>query len=271
MSGAVVMLHSGRAIVILLLAVAPAAATPVADLYSAEAIVTGTEEPERTRGFRAGLVDAVVKLTGDFRLADDPRLRPLLKDPHRFVDRFEYKDRMKGIPVHDEQGTRERPHFLRMHFKPDALDAGLAALSLMAWGNDRPLTAIWLGVRTATGTYVLASSGSEGYGQRAVFEDLAKRRGIPVRLPPADRPSDTIAYEDIAAGDVDRLKAASADADAILSGTLETTPSGYWTVSWRLDWKGRFHAWALHDVTFDTAIKDALQQAALIFSGRAPL
>jgi hypothetical protein len=249
---------------LLALAGATAQAEPVRDLYSAQAIVTGTVEPERTRGFRLGLTDVVVKLTGDVRLAEAGRLAALLEKPHPLVEHFEYEDRMKNLPVRDEQGTRERPHYLRMRFNAAEMDKALAGLGLKRWGEDRPLLAVWVGVKTAVGSFVVTTSGNETYGQRAVISEVAQRRGIPVRLPDAGT---AITFADIAGGDFAKIKDASAGADAWLSGVLSITDAGYWDMSWHLRWKGQERAWTVKNVSFDTAFKDGLQTSALIFSG----
>jgi uncharacterized protein len=246
-------------------------AAEVQGLYNAQRVVTGTVEPERTRGFRIGLTDVIVKLTGDPRLADGKRIAPLLESPHGLVQQFEYEDRMKGIPVHDEQGTRERPHYLRMRFKPDAIDAAMAALGLTKWSGDRPVLAVWLGVRTALAPYVLRAEGPNGYGQRLVIRETAARRDLPVWLPPADAAAGSLTVDDIAAGDLPKLWRQSADAGALLSGVLSITPDGYWDMSWRLTWHDRTRVWALHRVSFDTALRDGLDTAVLVLSGNVPL
>jgi uncharacterized protein len=258
-------------VVILVLGASTAPAAEVEGLYNAQAVVTGTVEPERTRGFRAGLTDAVVELTGDPWLADGKRIAPLLEDPHRFVAHFEYEDRMKDIPVHDEQGTRERPHDLRMRFKADAIDAALASLGLTRWPAHRPMLAVWLGVRTALSPYVLRADGPNGYGQRLVIRETAIRRGLPVRLPPAEEAIPAVTVDDIAAEKAAKLWRRSGDAGALLSGVLSITADGYWDISWRLDWHDRVRTWALHRVSFDTALKDGIDTAVLVLSGNVPL
>ena len=80
-----------------------------AALYRARAFVTGQGEVERARGFALALDEVLVKVSGDPSLRDEPGLTPLEIDAARLVARFDYHDRMSGIPVHDEQGTRERP------------------------------------------------------------------------------------------------------------------------------------------------------------------
>jgi len=265
------MVRSLLFVVILVLGATTAPAAVVSGLYNAQAVVTGTVEPERTRGFRAGLTDIIVKLTGDPRLADGKRIAPLLEKPHRFVAQFEYEDRMKDIPVHDEQGTRERPHDLRMRFKTDAVDAALASLGLTKWPADRPELAVWLGVRTALSPYVLRADGPNGYGQRLVIRETAARRGLPVQLPPSEQESAAVTVDDIEAGDLAKLWHRSEGAGALLSGVLSITADGYWDISWRLAWHDRARAWALHHVSFDTALKDGLDTAVLVLSGNVPL
>lgn len=250
---------------------AAAADRPDIDLYSAQTIVTGTMEPERTRGFRAGLIDAVVKLTGDVRLENDARLQPLLEKPHRYVARFDYEDRMKGIPIHDEQGTRERPQTLRMRFEPTAMDAALAQLGLSKWPAPRPRLAVWLGVVNARNSFVLRAAGPDGYGQRLVITETAARRGIPVWLPTANT---AITVENIEADDVTTLQHAAPGAEALLAGVLTLVPGGYWDITWRFrptDPTGdRTKRWTMRRVSFDTALKGGLETVALILSGNAP-
>jgi hypothetical protein len=176
---------------------------------------------------------------------------------------------MKDIPIHDEQGTRERPFYLRMQFKPDAIDKALLGLGLRQWDADRPLLAVWLGVKTAVKSYVLTRGDGDGYGQRAVLMETSERRGVPIFLP-----EDTIhdvGFDDIAGQRIETLRAASPAAASWLSGVLSINESGYWNMSWRLDWKGQTRSWTLKNVSFDTAIKDGLQTAARIFSGHEPM
>jgi len=243
----------------------PGIAAEVENLYGSQAIVTGTEEPERTRGFGAALRDVLVKLTGNATLARDRRLDALCAQPHRFVDHFEYEDRMKNIPVHDEQGTRERPHYLRVVFKKTEIDAALRRLHLPKWGPDRPLIAVWLGIRTARASYVLTSSGPNGYGQRAVLVETAVRRGLAIWLPPAGQSA--VQFDQVAAGNIEALKAASPETGALLVGTLSIAPGGYWDIAWTLHHSTEAENWTLSNVSFDRALEDGLQTSALILSG----
>lgn len=243
-----------------------ASAEEVTGLYSAETIITGTREPELSRGLRLDLTAVAIKLTGDTRLAEDGRLEPLLEDPWRYLDTSELEDRMKGIPVHDEQGSRDRPHRLRATFKAAALDPALAGLGLKSWPADRPRILVFLGIETATGRYLLQQSGPQGYGQRAVLVETAAQLGLPVAFPAGDPPAAQIAALPDGAIRPDGLK----PGDAVLSGLLSLAEGGYWNISWRLSRPGERNEWSMHNVTFDVAIRRGLSMTALVLSGNAP-
>ena len=263
------MTRLGPALVLLMLGnwgVIPVAALEPKDLYFAETVVTGTEEPERTRGFRAGLVEVMVKLTGDYRLAESRAVSHLLQDAARFVAQFEYEDRMKGIPVHDEQGTRERPHFLRIRFKPTDVDRALEELGIPKWTADRPAVAVWLGIETAAERFVLDASGPEGYGQRWVLEEASQRSGVPVILP-KDEPGAAVPFEIIATEDLEKLGPLAGEAEALLIGVLSLGEGGFWDMKWTFRWREQSRTWRMEGVTFDTALKAGVRNAALVLSG----
>ncbi|MGE0230367.1 MAG: DUF2066 domain-containing protein [Flavobacteriaceae bacterium] len=250
------MLYRTIALVLVLLMPVRAAAEIVADLYQAKALVTGTEEPERSRGFRAALADVAVKITGDTALERDTRLEGLLARAPELVASYTYEDRMKGIPVHDEQGTRERPHILTVTFDTERLDAAIATLGYRRWSEDRPVVAVWLGIGAANGNYVLGSGGSAGYGQRAVLTESAARRGLPIRLPAEGQSA--ITYEDVAGRRPAVFRASPPEAAAHLLGTLIPGGDGYWTMEWTLRHAGQETLWRLRGVTFDQALKSGI-------------
>jgi hypothetical protein len=84
----------------------------VDDLYQCQTIVTGQGEESRRFGFPVCLEQVLVKVSGDPRLIGDPEVAGLAGQAATFVTDFAFRDRMAGIPVHDEQGTRDRPYDL---------------------------------------------------------------------------------------------------------------------------------------------------------------
>jgi hypothetical protein len=52
----------------------------------------------------------LVKVSGDPRLKDDPRVAELAAHADRLVVSFDYADLMAGIKKKDDQGSYDRPH-----------------------------------------------------------------------------------------------------------------------------------------------------------------
>jgi hypothetical protein len=238
------------------------------ELYKAETIVTGTGETERMRGLRIGAEDVLVKLTGEARLAGTKPASDVAEHAADLVADFTYEDRMKDIPVHDEQGTRDRPHFLRMRFDAAKFDAALKQAGLKAWTAERPTLAVWIGISEPRGQYVLARQG-DGYGQREVLKDASKKRGIPILLP-AEHQSEVI-YDAVAKGDLAVLRQASRGlgGNAILYGVLDFDGEAHWNARWAVAGDRVDAEWTMNGVTFDAAMKGAIDQVAAAFSKQA--
>ncbi|HXY99285.1 MAG TPA: DUF2066 domain-containing protein [Stellaceae bacterium] len=241
------------------------------DLYRTQAIVTGQGAAERARGFALCLEAVLVKVSGEPRLIDDPRLVPLKEKAASFVAGFDYRDRMQGIPVHDEQGTRDRPFDLTVTFDPWKIDAALRSLALAPWPEPRPRLAVLLGVRDATAAYVLAEDGERGLGQRQSLAAAAARRGLVLLLPQAAVLSARhVTYRRLAAMGSSRRRALARESggEAALAGTLVWTEAALgWTARWHFSWRGRAYRWHLRGVSFDDAFRHVVDRAVAVLSG----
>lgn len=253
------------------LCLATVAPLPLDDLYQARAFVTGQDEADRGRGFALCLEDVLVKVSGDPLLIGDTRLVPLMARAARFVTAFVYRDRMAGIPVHDEQGTRERPYDLFVTFNRAEIDATLRVLGLEPWPAPRPRLAVFLGVQDAQARYVLAADGERGLTQRQSLAEVAAKRGLPLVLPTSNS-LDThgVTYSRLTAAEESQLALAVKESggDAALIGTLIWTESLLgWVADWRLIWQGKIRHWQIRGVSFDDAFRNAVDGAELILSG----
>jgi uncharacterized protein len=248
------------------------AASAADALYRAQAIVTGEGAAERARGFALCLEAVLVKVSGDPRLQGDPALAALQAQAAGFVTGFDYHDRMAGIPVHDEQGTRDRPFDLTVAFDPARIDAALRELGRAPWREPRPRLAMLLDVRDATAAYVLAEDGARGLGQREALAAIADKRGLPLRLPStAMLAAHRIGAGGIAAAPAPRLRALARDSggDALLTGSLVWSEAARgWTARWHLAWHGREQRWHISGVSFDDAFRNAVDRAVAVLSGQ---
>lgn len=250
----------------------PARAIELTDLYKGETIVTGTREPERLEGFRTVLRDVLVKVSGEPKLLTDETTAALLEDAAAHVIDYEYEDRMKGIPVHDEQGTRDRPYYLRVTFDPAKVDALLARRGLSPWDADRPRLAMFLAVRQGSQYYMLTADGPRGANMRAAVAAASRRRGVPVVLPTRDNLDSaglTVDHLNLVAPDALAGATRAEGADKPLIGSLVWSEEALgWIARWRLSSKGEEKHWEISGVNFDEAFRFAMEGAAAILSGR---
>jgi len=257
---------------VLTLGGAAAAAADASDgLYGAKTILTGQEEPNRSVGIAKCLKYVLVKVTGDPRLVDDPRVPTVVADARTFVLDFHYRDLMEGIPIHDEQGTRERPYELTVTFDPAKINAAVRSLGSEPWVGPRPLVVIFVAVRNGTATYTLASDGSRGRDQRDALVAAADRFGMPMTLPSQATLSHVgLTFDTLPTADLSDLAktATAAGGDLALAGTLDWSDEALgWVAEWRFSFAGTAHRWRVSGVNFDDAFRSGVGAAAQILSG----
>lgn len=256
---------------VVLLMVGSARAEVVPDLYRGEAIVTGQDNiGERVRGIRTALIQVLVKLSGDDRLIDHPTLAPILANTQSYVKNYEYEDRKKGIPISDEQGTRDRSYYLRVDFDPVGVHGILARLGLDPWHADRPRLLVVLAITDDSGPFIVGTEERRGIGQRDTLFDDAHRRGLPLVLPKMDTVETlAISHTEVASASGQALGALamSYSAGAVLSGAMAMTSDGYWSTDWTLMADDMPERWHVSDTTFDRAISQALGQSARVLAG----
>jgi hypothetical protein len=259
------------ALAILALVQPAGAAATVEDLYQAQTIVTGQGEANRMVGFARCLTDVLVKASGDLRLIGDRRLEPLAGQAATMVTNFSYHDRMSGIPVHDEQGTRDRPYDLTVTFDPARIDAAVRSLGLTPWGASRPRLVIFVGMRNGAVITMLTSDGERARDQRDAFMAAASKRGLPIALPSTSALAAAgLDFAHLAKADMGHLDALAkqSDGDQALAGQLvwEDRALG-WSAQWRLSWQAGTQRWRIAGVSFDEAFRNAMGGALQILSG----
>jgi hypothetical protein len=252
---------------------APAEAEDFGQFYQADAIVTGTDMRQRPWGMAQCLREVLVKVSGDPRLKEDPRVSELAAYADRFVASFDYVDMMAGIPIKDDQGSYDRPHRLTVRFHPARIDAILAELGEMPWHGERPLVVPVLLVQgPKPPAYVLSAEVSQGEEQRGAFADAASEFGLNIRLPSdAELAAWGVSAEHFPFPKTPppEQKPGETPQEAIVVGTLEwneTLPG--WIGAWRTRWRGAEHAWSIKGVNYDAAFRDIVRGIVLLASGR---
>ncbi|RWE44519.1 MAG: DUF2066 domain-containing protein [Mesorhizobium sp.] len=233
-------------------------------LYRSSVIVTGDREETRIPAIPQGFELAAQKLTGNPDIAQNPAFASLAVGSRAMVWSYTYHDRMFGIPIHDEQGTRDRPFDLTFQFDRKRMNDAIAAMGEKPWLGARPKLAVVVEVTDMARSYLLAADGAHGSDLRASFEDASVRFAMPIVFARetdlsaiAPEKIDPISQEALAG-----LKS-KLGADAILVGHLdwETSEPG-WHAIWRLPLSAHNPSWEIAGVNFDAAFRNAVGGAA---------
>lgn len=243
-----------------------AAAGDIADLYTSKVIVTGQGEENRQFGFRACVPQMLVRVSGDQRLLDHAGMDAIVENAAAHVAAFTHRDRLAGKPIHDEQGTYDRPHDLTCIFDAAHADDLLAELGSKPWPLPRRGVVVFLHVQRDTGGFALAADNDDSPYMRESLALAAEPLALEVTLPP----SGILPALGNTLPDGDRLTTlAQGLGDAApLAITLEWSDAELgWIASFRMvDEKG-LHDWTASGISFDEAFRIGLRGAAQILSG----
>lgn len=242
----------------------PARADATADLYKSTVIVTGFDMRNRPAGFARALHEVLVKLSGEPRLDKDLRVAELAAHADKLVVSFDYVDQYAGIPIHDEQGTYDRPYYLTVIFDRAKIDQTLADLGEKPWLGERPVITPVIWVDRFAKHYLLSSENPAGADQAGAFNDVAADYDIHVHIPTEAE----LKAWGVTPGQFPAPTQASTAEQAIVAGTLafdEDLPG--WVGKWRFKWRDAEYNWEISGVNFDSAFRNAIRGVLRVVSG----
>lgn len=260
------------ALIMLVLQSAVVPATEVVpNLYIGRTITTGISEEHRPAALARCFIDVLVKASGDPGLATDRSALAMAEHAAGFVNSFRYRDRLEGRPIHDEQGTRDRPHDLTVEFEPNLIDGALRSLGSRPWGAERPRVLLVVFVRFGEVAYVLTRDEPRGEYQREALQAASEQIGLPIILPkgvdlpgvrvPKDHPI-TLSF-----GEAQDLANASG-ADRVVTGSMVFSNEALgWLAEWRLHEPAATVQWKSTGVNYDEAFRVVVRGSAQVLSG----
>jgi hypothetical protein len=200
------------AVLALALPVLPANAEPLGDLYAVSVPYTGDNDA----AFREAMRDVLVRVTGRRDAPELENLAPLVAQASRYVTSF----------------RRAPGNQLAVTFDGAAIENAVDASGLAFWGNERPVTLVWLAIDRGGGRRALVSS-SDTSAEKTRVDASAARRGLPVVWP--DAGDDLLrAMQQAWSGNHDALRDAARryGADGVLIGRARPAPAGSYEVDW---------------------------------------
>jgi hypothetical protein len=200
------------AVLALALPVLPANAEPLGDLYAVSVPYTGDNDA----AFREAMRDVLVRVTGRRDAPELENLAPLVAQASRYVTSF----------------RRAPGNQLAVTFDGAAIENAVDASGLAFWGNERPVTLVWLAIDRGGGRRALVSS-SDTSAEKTRVDASAARRGLPVVWP--DAGDDLVrAMQQAWSGNHDALRDAAQryGADGVLIGRARADQAGNYDVDW---------------------------------------
>jgi hypothetical protein len=193
-------------------------AETVDDLYSVSVPYTGDNES----AFRLAMRDVLVRVTGRPDAPVLENLAPLVGQAARYVTSF----------------RRAPGNQLAVSFDGTAIEDAIDASGLAYWGNERPVTLVWLVIDRGGGRRALVSS-SDTSVEKTRVDDNAARRGLPLAWP--DAGDDLVrAMQQAWSGNHDALRDAAPryGADGVLVGRARPAAAGGYEVDWSFSGAG---------------------------------
>jgi hypothetical protein len=213
----------------------------------------------------------LVKASGDASILNDSRLEALAAGAEQYVSSFSYRDRLEGKPVHDEQGTYDRPHFLTCRFDPQKIDSILKTFGRKPWLAHRPRLVTLVAVHGRQRSAILSSDGAFDPDMREALANAAQRYGLSISVPSvATLRSNQISIDTAVLTPSDQWPnlVEMSGGELLLVGDLQWNDQALgWVATWSLKASGNRHRWSVRGVNYDEAFRNAVRGAARVLSG----
>ena len=210
--------HAWLAALALIACAGLAGAETLGDLYTVTVPYTG----ENDAAFREAMRAVLVRVTGRPDAPDMSNLAPLVAQASRYVASF----------------RRAAGNQLSVSFNGAAIENAVDASGLASWGNERPVTLVWLALDRGGGRRALVSA-SDTSAEKSRVDASALRRGLPIVWP--DAGDDLVrATQEAWSGNHAALVDAARryGADGVLIGRARQTAAGTFEVEWNFSSSG---------------------------------
>ncbi len=216
-------------------------------LYEASVSVPDQSAAARSVALQQALAAVLVKITGERAAPGLPALADVLKDPSQFLQQYRYQQattdgNAASTPTVlfdlTRTGTPAIPPTnltLWAKFDPEVLNHAVRSANEPLWGQERPVTLVWLAIEDASSKGILSATNNPAVMQ--AMTSAADERGIALIFPRMDaQDQQSVAFPDISNDDVVRIQQASQvyKADATLVGSVYMTTPGQYAARWQL-------------------------------------
>ncbi len=252
------------AAVVVGLAVPVARGLEIDGLYEQRVAVENESVADRRRAFRTAFRRMIVKITGDERWLENPRIDSATAGD--YVQAFAYV-----TPTAAGQGAGGR--LLEVQFSAPLINRLLESEGVPVWGRNRPSVLVWMIVQDAAGDRGLLD---QGVGPEIVeiMRRFGEERGLPIIFPLLDiEDRRNLPLEAIWAQNETAIRSASDryDPDSILVGRLLFTAAGELVGLWRFLFADEALVFDGYDADLASYIKQPLTRITRQLAGHYAL
>jgi hypothetical protein len=237
-----------------------ALAVTMSNLYQVEVLVPSQTNELRDQAARDGLLQVLKKISGNLEIDKNPVIKAALKKAEYYVQDYSYSS----------DSTDASQYQLKISYEPQDVNRLLAKAKVASWGENRPLTLVWLAVTDKQ--HISSIIGNEMTG--TVFDNMmraGKNFGIPLIFPMMDVDEiNKVSVEDIKARNMAQLKeiAKRYSPEALLLGEIEENDQSS-DSHWQLIMKDTEWDWKISNSSTDEVIKSVINQVSQAMSGIA--
>lgn len=244
------------ALVALLLTFALSAAGAAETAVSIRIPVESQHPEIREQAVTKAMAQLLIRLTGRDDASQAEAAVPLLEQPGRFLQRYQYESQPGQQLI------------LSMQFDAAAIRRALAERGMPTWRADRPPVLVWLALEQ--GGRRLLVGGEDGGEVRAQLQEAAARRGVLLLFPLMDsEDQQRIGHADVFGGFTDRVRVATEryGTPLMVMGRMYRDGGG-WVARWNLSGNAMQSVWTTSGSSGAETLEAAAAELAARLSAR---
>src|SRR3989338_9968810 len=202
------------------------------------------------------LYQVLVKVSGNPSVSTLPAIQNVLPNVERFIESYGY------TTATDVSGTPQL--MLRVVFDRHAISRLLKHAGQAVWGENRPLTLMWVSIPTDNQAIVL-SDGNTTHPTALLIKHVVEQRGIPILFPTMDLEDQTNAALSSSRLLTSSQINAMADrygVESVLAGSIIADNTGSYEGEWQLLLNGTPYEWQTTGTDISQVVTNGLERAA---------
>lgn len=221
-------------------------ASTVTDLYNTEVPIDGYRSANNKQVLQKGLLQVLVKVTGNSKIDEHPKIREALETPENYILKFTQEVRQKASKLEESDEVVATKQLVSLqNFSAPRIENLLSSANIVSWGQQRPLSLAWIMIEFGPQNRIVLNESDTSHFNSS-YKDIilseAAKRAVPVAFPIQDLEEQlNISPAVIWAQFPEELSSASKryDPDVIISGSIKPGDENTWVGNWLIIQNGQ--------------------------------